>query len=387
MEPQHAGMAGLILAAGKGERMGGCKALTMLGGRTFLERIAETHREAGLRALVVVTGAQREDVQAHAAALGLPTAHNPRFEEGMFTSILAGLAALAAAGHAAACLHPVDIPCIRPATIRLLRRTWETNPHPARILSPMFDGRTGHPPVIGRDRIPEITAWTGPGGLAGYFSACNAVELVDVADAGIHLDADTPADLARLEAWLPHRDVPTLAEAEALLRLHQPRAGVVAHSRAVALAARRLAVALTTRGLSLDADTAEVAGLLHDIAKGQPDHAAVGAALVREAGFAALETAIALHPGVPAVPDDPAQQPGLPLLPAVLALADKYAAGDAFVGLEERFGRKAQQYQDNPDACAGIARRLAASRTLEATLQALLGRPPLEVVRDATGCC
>lgn len=385
MSQQHVPVAGLILAAGKGERMGGCKALTRLGGRTFLERIAETHREAGLTAMVV-TGAQGEEVQAHAAGLGLATVHNPRFEEGMFTSILTGLTALAAAtpgGSGAACLHPVDIPCIRAASILRLRRTWEANPHPGRILLPTFDGRTGHPPVIGLGRVAEIVAWANPGspgGLGGYLAACGAAELVAVADAGIHLDADTPADLAVLEAWLPRREIPTLAEAEALLQMHQHSPDIVAHCRAVALAAGRLAEALRRRGEAIDVEAAFAAGLLHDILRTVPGHAAAGAALVRDAGFGALESAIARHPGVPPLPGADGDDEETALLAAVLALADKYAAGSEYVSLEERFGRKARRYADNPEAQAAVARRLAQSRELEARLQALLERPPLEVV-------
>ncbi|GAB7081657.1 NTP transferase domain-containing protein [Megalodesulfovibrio paquesii] len=380
---QYQEPAVIILAAGKGERMGGCKALTRLGGQTFLERIVAVHRQVAAEArIIVVTGAEAQAVIAHAASLGLETVHNPRFEAGMLTSVQAGLAAVDGVAPAVL-LHPVDIPCVRPATIRHMRRAWAAQPDPARILLPVLGedaGKSGHPPVIGAAHWAGIAAWAGPGGLAGYFAALpgagpagvrSVPVSVPVADEAMLMDADTPADLAFLEAWLPRMGQPTPAEAEALLQLYQTNPDVIAHCRAVALAARRLAAAC---GLQ-EQDTAWAAGLLHDIAKLQPKHARAGAELVREAGFGALEEAIALHPGVP--PEDAS------LLTQLVALADKYASGDEFVDLETRFGRKARRFKENPEALQTIARRLASSCQLERRMAAHIGRPPLEVVRGA----
>ena len=53
--------AAIILAAGFSSRMGSDKALLELGGRTTLERIVNSHQEAGVDQIILVTG------QNHAA--------------------------------------------------------------------------------------------------------------------------------------------------------------------------------------------------------------------------------------------------------------------------------------------------------------------------------
>src|SRR5258705_1126595 len=138
----------LILAAGRGARVGGPKALLRLDGQTFLARVARLLRRPGIERVTAVLGHEADRVRREAALppdVGVVV--NGRHAEGMLTSILAGLDEAEAAGADAILLHPVDHPLIDPATldavIAALRRG-------APIAVPSHEGRRGHPAGFAR---------------------------------------------------------------------------------------------------------------------------------------------------------------------------------------------------------------------------------------------
>src|SRR6516165_8357289 len=83
-------VAGILLAAGEGSRLGRPKALVELGGQTLAERGVRLLRDGGAEPVLVVTGAV--PVQVH----GARTVYNPDWRAGMGTSLAAGLRALGA---------------------------------------------------------------------------------------------------------------------------------------------------------------------------------------------------------------------------------------------------------------------------------------------------
>ena len=127
----------VILAAGLSSRLAGTgefKPLSRLAGpdgpgaATLLERAAALFRAAGVERILVVAGHRAAETRAEAARLGLGCVENPDYARGMLSSVRAGLAALPGdAGEArssgdagAAFVLPVDIPLVRPHTLRLL---------------------------------------------------------------------------------------------------------------------------------------------------------------------------------------------------------------------------------------------------------------------------
>lgn len=75
-------MRAVILAAGRGSRMKGLtescpKGLVPLCGTTLVERMIKSLRSAGIEDIAIVTGYRRENFDF----LGLPTFHNPRWEQ------------------------------------------------------------------------------------------------------------------------------------------------------------------------------------------------------------------------------------------------------------------------------------------------------------------
>ena len=122
----------LILAAGAASRMGRCKALLPLpfpdGECCALERLARMYAFCGQR--FVVTGHHAGLLEPAAPGWGLRAVRNPRPEDGMFSSIRAGLRAVLEQARAEGVepeqggvfVHPVDVPLTRRRT-RLARRT------------------------------------------------------------------------------------------------------------------------------------------------------------------------------------------------------------------------------------------------------------------------
>ena len=138
----------IILAAGRGARAGGPKALLTLDGETFLARVARLLLRPGIGRVTAVVGHESERVLRESALpADVATIVNRRHAEGMLTSILAGLDEAEAAGADAILLHPVDHPLIGPATldavIAALRRG-------APIAVPSHEGRRGHPAGFAR---------------------------------------------------------------------------------------------------------------------------------------------------------------------------------------------------------------------------------------------
>ena len=116
-----------------------------------------------------------------------------------------------------------------------------------------------------------------PGGLRAFLAQYDHLARdVEVADQAILMDCDTPADYEKMQAYGMREDIPTEQECQALWVQFGVPAKVIDHSRVVAQLARLLAVHLNLAGMDLDLDLIVAAGYLHDLAKGQPDHAREG---------------------------------------------------------------------------------------------------------------
>ncbi len=366
--------AAIIPAGGLSSRLEpGFKPLADLGGATLLERCALALRAAGVERILVVAGHRAGEARAEAERLGLGCVENPDYERGMFTSVRAGLAGLAALpqGLDRAFVLPVDIPLVRPHTLRALLGAADEGPEA--VLHPVFAGQRGHPPLIPAAFFPDILAWDGTGGLAGALERLPARE-VPVADRNIHFDVDTPQDLAEARRRAQRQGIPTPQEAVALLELHGAGERGLAHGRGVAIAALALARALAAGGLELDLELVESAALLHDIAKAQPRHEAAGAALLEELGYGPLAQIVAVHRDIP-----PEQAPRITERELVY-LADKLVWGSTRVSVETRFQQKLDFFAHAPEVCEAIRRRLLHALAMRERVERAVGRPLDEIL-------
>lgn len=360
-------VAAIVLAAGLSSRMGRCKPLLPLGGATVLERVVGLLKAAGVAEVLVVTGHRSTELAPLAAGLGARTVFNPGYEQGMFSSVLAGAAALPPNTRAFFML-PADMPLVRPATLLRTAEAWTASG--AALAHPCFLGQRGHPPLIGAGLLPGIMAWPGQGGLKGFLeSQAGPGLMVEVPDQGVLRDMDHPQDYQEMEARWRRRQVPGPQEVQALLG---PVLGVEqkvrGHCRAVATVALALGQALQDAGQPLDLELLEAAALVHDLAKGQPDHAGAGARLLGGWGWEPAARAVETHMDIQVPSGGPVGEAEL------LYLADKLVEGASLVDLEGRFAAKLKRHGADPVLAEAIRRRWHNACAIQARLEQASGR-------------
>ena len=84
-------VCGIILAAGFSTRMGRFKPMLPFGGKSVLAHVIDTWHRAGVHQVVVVGGFKKELTGRCARACGALFTENPKPEDGMFSSVTAGL--------------------------------------------------------------------------------------------------------------------------------------------------------------------------------------------------------------------------------------------------------------------------------------------------------
>jgi CTP:molybdopterin cytidylyltransferase MocA len=184
-------VAGLLLAAGEGQRLGGPKALVEVGGSLLVARGVDLLRAGGCEQVLVVLGAQADDVRPHVDA-DVVVADDWR--EGLGASLRAGLAALTA-GHATAVVVAlVDQPLVGPDAVRRLVAVAGTTA--AAVAT--YHGKRRHPVLLDRAVWPAVSRLAvGDVGARAWLRAhADLVLPVGCDDTGSPRDVDTAADLA-----------------------------------------------------------------------------------------------------------------------------------------------------------------------------------------------
>ncbi|MEU0137523.1 nucleotidyltransferase family protein [Streptomyces sp. NPDC006296] len=192
-------VAGVLLAAGGGRRLGGRpKALLEHRGRPLVEHAVRVLRNGGCGPVHVVLGAAAEEVRDLADLSGCVVTVNPAWEEGMGSSLRAGLAALSGSDADAALVLLVDQPGIGAEAVARVRSAYRSRQS---LAAAAYDGERGHPVLFGADRWADIAAGAvGDQGARAYLRAHrDAVTLVECADVARAHDIDKAADLRHLE--------------------------------------------------------------------------------------------------------------------------------------------------------------------------------------------
>jgi CTP:molybdopterin cytidylyltransferase MocA len=187
-------VAGILLAAGQGSRIGQPKALIDVGGRPLAARGVALLRDGGAAPVIVVTGATAVDLP------GVLTVHNPRWRTGMGSSLAAGLATVPD-GCSAAVVALVDQPLVGTQSVRRLLAAHQAG---ASVAVAAYAGRPRNPVLLAREHWPEVIALAaGDSGAREFLRAHpDLVTLVECGDTGRPDDIDTPADLDRIAGLL-----------------------------------------------------------------------------------------------------------------------------------------------------------------------------------------
>jgi molybdenum cofactor cytidylyltransferase len=184
-------ISAIVVAAGLSTRMGEPKQLLPYGKHTVIEQIVSVLSTCSLDEILVITGHERQAIEAKLAGWPVRAVFNPDYEQGeMLSSVQRGLAALEAE-MAAALIVLSDQPQIEAAVVQRLINTYRTEPGP--LIIPSFQMRRGHPILIDRACWPEILALDPSRMLREVIRAhAGEIHYVVVETEAVLRDIDTP---------------------------------------------------------------------------------------------------------------------------------------------------------------------------------------------------
>jgi len=207
----HEPIAGIVLAAGESTRFGQPKQLLDWHGQPFVRAVSQNALDAGLSPVVVVTGANAEQVGAAVTDLDVKVVRNDEWKSGQGSSIKAGVLSLPPPslpaspksfgfgggweGVGGAIFLLADQPQITPSVIRALIEKHAEELYP--IVAPMVLDRRANPVLFDRATFSDLTTLEGDVGGRAIFHK-HRVEYLPWHDDSLLLDVDTPEHYQRL---------------------------------------------------------------------------------------------------------------------------------------------------------------------------------------------
>ncbi len=197
MTSRSRSVVGIVLSAGRSQRMGRPKALLEIDGLTFLERAITTLLSGGCTSVIVVLPPpdSTQTMWEIAGSTGARLVENPNPDSEPIDSLRIGLDGAPTEVHAAAVL-PVDHPVVRESTVAALLDAFESRG--SIIVRPVFEDRPGHPIVLERSVWGELAEPDLPEGTRTVVRRhLTEIDDVVVDDPGVRTNIDTPDDYAR----------------------------------------------------------------------------------------------------------------------------------------------------------------------------------------------
>jgi molybdenum cofactor cytidylyltransferase len=194
-------VAAIVLAAGRASRYraaGGVeetKLVVDFHGEPLIRWAARAALASRARPVVVVTGHARAHVETALARLAVQFVHNPDFASGLASSLRAGLTALPPEAAGAVVLLG-DMPEAGASVIDALIDRFLSAPA-ACAATPLFGDKRGNPVLLGRAMFGDVARLQGDEGARSLLREIPSERIVavEVANAGVTRDIDTPADL------------------------------------------------------------------------------------------------------------------------------------------------------------------------------------------------
>ena len=185
-------IAALVLAAGAARRFGSPKLVQPVRGEPLVRASVERVLAAGPERTIVVVGHGATAVRRALAGLDVQIVTNPRPDDGLSSSLRAGLAAVPS--NAVAVLIALgDQPITHDEVIPALIARFGGND--VAIVAPKYRGDQGLPVVFSRAVFPELEALTGDRGARSVVEADPARVAYVEFDFPMPPDVDTPGDL------------------------------------------------------------------------------------------------------------------------------------------------------------------------------------------------
>jgi len=138
-------ISAILLAAGESTRMGQPKQLMPFGQSTIVEGTIDNLLNSAVSETIVVLGYQDEEVRKTVAGKPVKIAINPDYQQGMSTSIIAGLKQIDKRARAVL-IALGDQPFVDSQTINSLVEAFIANNRG--IIIPVYQGRRGNPVIF-----------------------------------------------------------------------------------------------------------------------------------------------------------------------------------------------------------------------------------------------
>lgn len=188
-------LAAILLAGGASRRFGDGKLLAPWQGRTVLEASLAAPMGAGLDQVLVVTGAYHAQLAPLLAGYPVQIVLNPHWEEGISSSIRAGLQALAADPPQAVLICLGDQPSLPAQVITALVDRYGQRQAP--IVAPYAAGMRRNPVLFDQRFWADLTNLQGDAGGRSILQRYgDQVSLVEFDDPTWFQDVDLPEDVA-----------------------------------------------------------------------------------------------------------------------------------------------------------------------------------------------
>jgi molybdenum cofactor cytidylyltransferase len=183
----------VILAAGASKRMGVPKQLLRHRGRTLLGHAVEAALGSTCRPVVIVLGANAEQIQPEVEGLPVQIVRNPHWAEGLSSSIRAGIEALVSAAEPpeAVILALCDQPFVCSDDIEALVTAYRSTKRP--IIASQYAGTLGAPALFAQSFLPELLGLAGDSGAKQVIQR-NLATVWSVPCPHGAVDLDTPGD-------------------------------------------------------------------------------------------------------------------------------------------------------------------------------------------------
>uniref|UniRef100_A0A7C4HDS4 Nucleotidyltransferase family protein n=1 Tax=Staphylothermus marinus TaxID=2280 RepID=A0A7C4HDS4_STAMA len=198
----------LILAAGVSTRFGFNKLLFRFNGKELIRSTVENALNSIVDRVVVITGFMKEYIEEVLRDLNIEFVHNPRYVEGMSSSIVTGIEYVLSKYNRivdALTITPGDCGWINSNTYNqlILYYREKTIVKPV-ILIPHYHGQRGHPILFSRDLFYELKNISeSTYGLKKVVKEYSCfIRLINVNDPGVVLDIDCFNDINRVKYFI-----------------------------------------------------------------------------------------------------------------------------------------------------------------------------------------
>jgi len=191
----------IVLAAGKSSRMGSNKLLLRFDGKTVIEHILD--RLVNYET-IVVTGHRPEDIEPIIKEYGARTIHNPYYEQGMTTSFQAGLRAIDEDVEAVFMVLS-DTFGFKPSL--LIEMELKMASTVDLIVSPVYDGKRGHPVLIAYELFQEFLNLSGEETMKDVVLRHEDEHSYVPGDIWTRIDLDTPEDYETMKKLWANRSL------------------------------------------------------------------------------------------------------------------------------------------------------------------------------------